>query len=1030
LHSIDGEHWTHQSSQTLVNLNAIFGTPDGAKLWIVGDAGTILHSSDGEHWNTQSTTFPYSLRSIFGAQDGKELWTVGDFGTILHSTDGEHWTVERSLLHSTDGKHWTADRTVRVPFITFHSIFGTPDCQQLWIVGDAGAILHSTDRKNWAIAPSPTKVNLFSVFGTADGRQLWASGDAGTIIHSVDNGLHWAIESLNLTLNLRSVSGTPEGKQLWAVGESATIGGKIRAILHSTDTKKWSIQYSDNLGGTLNAVVSTADGKQVWTVGTKLILPGHDPVCPGLQCAAIFHSIDGEHWVARKSPTNDVIFYSLFGTPDGKQLWAVGEHLTQKAERSAAIFHSADGENWEIQYSSKNAVLWSVFGTADGKNLWAVGGSGRTVDPNGREVWTAEHKGLVLHSGDGRRWTSQSSGTDAVLYAGFVNLDGRQVWAVGGPAPTTLTNNGTPTNNDIDGATILRSTDGERWSKLGVAEIQDLRVPKHLGRILTPVSSLGAIFGTPNAKELWAVGAEGAILHSTDGQHWAVQDWEGRKEEDNLNAIFGTSDGKRLWAVGGGDQDLDRSTGLVGRHCTILNSTDGAPWVAQSCGTDKPLYSIWGTSDGGQLWAAGEDGIILHSTDGEHWAIFEPDQGFSDYTLQSIFGTADGTRLWVTGSSPQWFTLQANTEPPSLLPTLGIVFMGQRSFHAPYVESARLDSFPNGARLELNLQLPTGRKEWVDVKFEPRNEFDFQHNRPAATLLPGRIKPNINFKTPEKQSFDFDPSEVAIGRGERAHFDVTLKHGLLEQHFYYTATYDPFHFFHENYRWITLIGPVLFLFLCFTIFLFVKPLWNLYLYRRFRLDKIGDISIPGVGDVLKIMLRTLAMLPWFVKHHRTLDAWIERNRQALESVWSNDAAQMPSRDGRTPELYVQLPIVIGNPSTGPLFQQPIPDDFTQLMREHRFHLQIVGPGGAGKTTLARQIGRWALDGSIRSGKDKHKLIPIWIDEELSEAKSVSKVVRGKLYSSLPNEELENDFATLYSATGACSLLSTDFPNAR
>jgi hypothetical protein len=151
------------------------------------------------------------------------------------------------------------------------------------------------------------------------------------------------------------------------------------------------------------------------------------------------------------------------------------------------------------------------------------------------------------------------------------------------------------------------------------------------------------------------------------------------------------------------------------------------------------------------------------------------------------------------------------------------------------------------------------------------------------------------------------------------------------------------------------------------------------------------------------------MLPWFVKHHRTLDAWIERNRQALESVWSNDAAQMPSRDGRTSELYVQLPIVIGNPSTGPLFQQPIPDDFTQLMRERRFHLQIVGPGGAGKTTLARQIGRWALDGSIRSGKDKHKLIPIWIDEELSEAKSVSKVVRGKLYSSLPNEELENDF---------------------
>jgi len=201
LHSIDGEHWTHQSSQTQADLNAIFGTPDGKKLWIVGDGGTILHSTDGEHWSAQSSSSPHSLHSIFGAQDGNQLWAVGDF-TILHSTDGEHWTA----------------RGHNVPD-SLHSIFGTPDSKELWVVGNAGMILHSTDGEHWAAQFSGTKATLLSVFGTPDGKQLWAVGDAGTIIHSMD-GEHWAAQSPNVRFNMRSISVAPDGKQLWAVGGS------------------------------------------------------------------------------------------------------------------------------------------------------------------------------------------------------------------------------------------------------------------------------------------------------------------------------------------------------------------------------------------------------------------------------------------------------------------------------------------------------------------------------------------------------------------------------------------------------------------------------------------------------------------------------------------------------------------------------------------------------------------------------------------------------------------------------------------
>ncbi len=115
----------------------------------------------------------------------------------------------------------------------------------------------------------------------------------------------------------------------------------------------------------------------------------------------------------------------------------------------------------------------------------------------------------------------------------------------------------------------------------------------------------------------------------------------------------------------------------------------------------------------------------------------------------------------------------------------------------------------------------------------------------------------------------------------------------LSQHFDYTATYDPFRFLLDNAKWIVPLVAVLLILGCFTLLLFVRPLWNLYLYRRFTLDKIGDISIPAIGDLLKAVLRALAVLPWFVKRPGSLDAWIQHNLEALATTWNNDVPRAP-----------------------------------------------------------------------------------------------------------------------------------------
>src|SRR5437764_114156 len=79
--------------------------------------------------------------------------------------------------------------------------------------------------------------------------------------------------------------------------------------------------------------------------------------------------------------------------------------------------------------------------------------------------------------------------------------------------------------------------------------------------------------------------------------------WVWRNLNPTLRSIYRPGEGKSLWAVG----DDGR----------ILHTADGETWKPQTSGTPKDLTSIYGTGDGKSLWAVGYEGTILHTTGGE-----------------------------------------------------------------------------------------------------------------------------------------------------------------------------------------------------------------------------------------------------------------------------------------------------------------------------------------------------------------------------------------------------------------------------
>lgn len=247
--------------------------------------------------------------------------------------------------------------------------------------------------------------------------------------------------------------------------------------------------------GKLDLLSVAFAGNWAWAVGDI------DPSGAG---GAIFRSTDdGQTWSAL-ARTEDVLASACF--IDRRTGWVAGY--------SGTIERTDDGgASWALQRGDRpDEILNSIY-FADASHGWAVGGGGlvlRTEDggkswepivsgrvedlwcvrfiTNGRG-WAVGEDGLILSSDDGGRSWSPSSPRPQISSSGLFAL--------------TVTQSGSVVAVGESG-TIIRSTDGKNWSL----------VPSGTTEPLNSVSC-------PIKNEIWAAGAKGAVLESSDdGVTW------------------------------------------------------------------------------------------------------------------------------------------------------------------------------------------------------------------------------------------------------------------------------------------------------------------------------------------------------------------------------------------------------------------------------------------------------------------------------------------------------------------------------
>ena len=166
-------------------------------------------------------------------------------------------------------------------------------------------------------------------------------------------------------------------------------------------------------------------------------------------------------------------------------------------------------------------------------------------------------------------------------------------------------------------------------------------------------------------------------------------------------------------------------------------------------------------------------------------------------------------------------------------------------------------------------------------------------------------------------------------------------------------------------------GTGIYLFLLFGTFA-IRPLWLLKIYET--LKPIG-FKIPVLGTDV-----SLGNLIFFKYHPRVLDAWVTAHIQATRDEFQKRETV------RDRKIVVPIPVILDNNTIATLKGKDLQPTFAQK----RGCLLIWEEGGAGKTSLACQIGKWAMSDNPEERICNHRMLPVLIEEELN-----MKVAEGK-----------------------------------
>jgi hypothetical protein len=300
--------------------------------------------------------------------------------------------------------HWTDISPSLPPGTNLRAVWGSSS-SDVYVVGDNGRILHSSDGTSWEFGETSNTVkNLYAVWGDSSG-DVYAAGDDGTLLRR--NGGNWTQQTTLWTspapfVHLRGLWGE-SGSDFMVVGNGTTFG--------SWDGVSWSQQCGTNMNiDSYHAISATGRnsllvaGQNPTGLGVVLALthnlcssfgsPGDDLACAGgCPLQSIHLDINPLFGVTANSSggyavgamgtilscsfsgctpmanTAKQTLYGVWSENDSSRAFTVGQS-------GVVLGLLAPSPSWQRETTSTNAQLNSVWGENGGGVVFAVGNNG------------------------------------------------------------------------------------------------------------------------------------------------------------------------------------------------------------------------------------------------------------------------------------------------------------------------------------------------------------------------------------------------------------------------------------------------------------------------------------------------------------------------------------------------------------------------------------------------------------------------------------------------------------------------------
>jgi hypothetical protein len=311
---------------------------------------------DDPDWQPAITDLDRSVLAAWGTSSS-DVWLVG--GGLGVAGSG-------SLLLHWDGLRFTDVPTGQEQSLWW--IWGTPDAQTMWMVGDGGTVLR---RRGDAFErlPTETTATLFGVWGAGPDAVWIVGGDPGPDGIEKDLVLHWNGTTLS-RVQLPDARGTTilkiwgaSADDIWASGEGGTLWHRTASGWEDRSAEVETFY-------TLNSVHGCS-ASEVYAVGGQVIFRW-----------------DGARW-SHVAEAEELISGSVVGVACGPSaVMVVGAGgLKLRLDKATGTWHDETiSEPWNTDFHG----AW-VAGDGD---IWAVGGNyGTPASSTDRRIGVVGYRG-------------------------------------------------------------------------------------------------------------------------------------------------------------------------------------------------------------------------------------------------------------------------------------------------------------------------------------------------------------------------------------------------------------------------------------------------------------------------------------------------------------------------------------------------------------------------------------------------------------------------------------------------------------